>query len=184
MKTAQVSTLDRPRSAGADLAGSQSSCGAEPRFGDAVITDPRSKKNGSSSGVSVAPSSGEGPIAARIRNFPIPQATRKRRSFKETDHWEGLVTQVSQKGIVSTLSRRYQDFPAEEALIPWDEIDPADRDLAQEGSTFHWKVGYLEIDGQRLSVSHIEFRRIPNFSSREQSVAKAKAAEYASLFDS
>jgi len=183
MKAAQVSTLDRPRSAIADVAGSLSSCGFEPSYGDAVLTDPRSEASGSSSGGSVASASGETPVAARIKNFPIPQATRKRRSFRETDRWEGLVTQVTQEGIVATLSRRYQDFPAEEAVIPWDEIDTADHDLTQEGSTFHWKVGYLEIDGQRLSVSHIEFRRVPNFSAREQSAAKAKAAEYTSLFD-
>jgi hypothetical protein len=126
---------------------------------------------------------GAAPPLRRIRNFPIPTPVAKRRSFKETERWEGRVCQLADEGIVAVLSRRYQDFPAEEAVIPWDEIDAADRELVREGATFSWKVGYLEIEGQRLSVSHIAFRRIPNFSADERAKAAAKATELASLFD-
>lgn len=123
------------------------------------------------------------PIHHRISNFPVPHRAPKRRSFQETASWEGVVTQVNEEGIIAKLCRRYQDFPAEEVMIPWQEIDQADREIALEGTPFSWKVGYLEINGQRLSVSHIGFRRVPNFSAREQSAAKAKAAEYAALFN-
>lgn len=119
----------------------------------------------------------------RIHDFPIGQVATKRRSFRETASWEGVVVSRSEDGITAKLSRRYHDFPAEEALIPWLEIDDADQPLAVEGALFSWKVGHLDSNGQRLSVSRIEFRRIPNFSARERSSAQQKATEYAALFD-
>lgn len=119
----------------------------------------------------------------RIQNFPVRQAPAKRRSFLETASWEGVVTRRTDEGVVAKLSRRYQDFPAEEAMIPWLEIDEADQPLAVEGAIFSWKIGYLESNGQRLSVSRIEFRKIPNYSARERSAAQVKAQEYAALFD-
>ena len=183
MKAAQVSTLDRLPLALANGVDSLISSGLAPLFGEAVVTHSPRESNGSSTSGSLAPESVRTQVASRIKDFPIPQAATKRRSFRETDRWEGLVTHVSESGIVATLSRRYQDFPAEEASIPWDEINSEDRALAQEGSTFHWKVGYLQIDGQQFSVSHIEFRRAPNFSAREKAAAKVRAAEYSSLFD-
>jgi hypothetical protein len=122
-------------------------------------------------------------IPTRIKNFPDRGAPAKRRSFQETASWEGVVTQRTDDGIIAKLTRRYQDFPAEEAMIPWLEIDEADRPLAIEGALFSWKVGYLESNGTRLSVSRIEFRKIPNFSVRERTAAQVKAQEYAALFD-
>lgn len=156
----------------------------ETDFADAVISDPTGTGN---SDVGTAPdrASVEDPCPAirrRIANFPVPRVAAKRRSFLETSSWEGVVTQVDEEGIVAKLCRRYQDFPGEEARIPWEEIDPADREIASAGAPFSWKVGYLEIDGTRLSVSRIEFRRIPNFSAREQEAAKVKAAKYSALF--
>ena len=122
------------------------------------------------------------PTQRRIRNFPVPRMDERRRNFQEKASWEGVVIQVNGEGIIAKLSRRYQDFPAEEALIPWDEINPVDQSIATEGATFSWKIGYLEDNGQRMTVSSIAFRRIPNFSTREQAAATAKAAEYAALF--
>jgi hypothetical protein len=122
------------------------------------------------------------PTQRRIPNFPVPRMDERRRNFQEKASWEGVVIQVKEEGVIAKLSRRYQDFPAEEALIPWGEITPADQSIAKDGATFSWKVGYLEESGQRMTVSKIEFRRIPNFSAREQAAATAKAAEYAALF--
>jgi hypothetical protein len=155
----------------------------EPGVSDAVIVRPPDRASGAVRYGSATDGGEPTPPPKRIQGFPIPKIAAKRRYFKETDRWEGRVVQVAADGIIAVLSRRYQDFPAEEASVPWDEIDAADRDLALEGATFHWKVGYLEIDGQRLSVSHIEFRRVQNFTPREQAIATDKAAEYASLFD-
>jgi len=153
-------------------------------FADAMIYDPAQNKdtafefNGESSSHTQHGSF----VRRRIMNFPVARIQKKRRNFRETSSWEGVVTQVSDEGVIAKLCRRYQDFPAEEALIPWGEIDPADQALAKEGAMFSWKVGYLENNGQRLSVSHIEFRRIPSFSARELAAAKMKAAEYSALF--
>jgi hypothetical protein len=152
-------------------------------FADAMITDLGNAKNTASEfkdGNSLPVERTH--VQRRISNFPVARMEKKRRNFQETSSWEGVVTQVSDEGVIAKLCRRYQDFPAEEALIPWDEIDPADRPLAKEGASFSWKVGYLDI-GQRLSVSHIEFRRMPNFSAREQAAAMEKAAEYSALFN-
>lgn len=118
----------------------------------------------------------------RIKNIPIAQAATKRRHFRETDLWIGLVTGVNEEGIIATLSRRYQEFPMEEAIIPWDEIQEFDRDIAKEGATFLWKVGYLQNNGQQLSVSSLEFRRSPNYTARDLEQAANRAVEYASLF--
>jgi len=185
MSTSPASTLQQMYSSHLGSAGAASFPMGETRFADAVVSyigvsentaqdfkEPEFERN------RIAPR-----IHQRIPNFPVPQATTKRRTFKETASWEGVVTQVNDEGIIAKLSRRYQDFPAEEAMIPWEEIDQADREIALEGAPFSWKVGYLESNGQRLSVSHIEFRRIPNFTSREQTAAKVKAAEYAALFN-
>jgi len=152
-------------------------------FADAMISGPSHPKNTAlefKSGNSLPAEYGS-PVQRRISNFPVARMEKKRRNFQETSSWEGVVTQVSDEGVIAKLCRRYHNFPAEEALIPWDEIDPADRAIAKEGASFSWKVGYLDI-GQRLSVSHIEFRRTPNFSAREQAAAKLKAAEYSALF--
>ncbi len=185
MSTSPASTLHRIDPNYFGSAGAASFPVGEARFADAVITN-----------VEVSGHTGQyfkesdfelinaaARIHQRIPNFPLPQVKSKRRSFQETASWEGVVTQVNAEGIIAKLSRRYQDFPAEEAEIPWQEIDQADREIAVEGSPFSWKIGYLENNGQRLSVSHIEFRRIPNFTAREQSAAKVKAAEYATLFN-
>lgn len=177
------STLDRPRSFGKGGHGPSVSCGLEPGVSDAVIVRPPDQASGAARYGNATDGGEPTPPPKRIRGFPIPTPAAKRRYFKETDRWEGRVVHVSGDGIIAVLSRRYQDFPAEEASIPWDEIDAADRDLAHEGATFRWKVGYLEIDGQRLSVSHIEFRRAQNFTAHEQATATAKAAEYTTLFD-
>jgi len=122
-------------------------------------------------------------LPRRIKGVPRPQVQAKHRSFREAASWEGVVIARADEGIVAKLTRRYQDFPAEEASIPWMEIDEADQPLAVEGALFSWKVGYLESNGQRLSVSKIEFRRTPNFSARERRAAEAKADEYAALFN-
>ncbi|MEZ5303438.1 MAG: hypothetical protein R3F11_22775 [Verrucomicrobiales bacterium] len=94
-----------------------------------------------------------------------------------------MVTRRTDEGVIAKLSRRYHDFPAEEAMIPWLEIDEADRPIAVEGALFKWKVGYLESNGPRLSVSRIDFQKFPNFSAREQAEARVKAQEYSALFD-
>jgi hypothetical protein len=122
-------------------------------------------------------------VATRIKNFPDRETPARRRSFQETASWEGVVTQRTEEGVIAKLTRRYQDFPAEEAMIPWLEIDETDRPLAVEGALFSWKVGYLESNGTRLSVSRIEFRKVPGFSARERSAAQVKAQEYAALFN-
>ncbi|MCX6876158.1 MAG: hypothetical protein NTW21_20485 [Verrucomicrobia bacterium] len=183
MNALTTSTLDRPRSCGTGTQGSPVSCGLEPGVSDAVIVRSPDQASGAVRYDSATDGGEPMPPPRRIQGFPIPKSVAKRRYFKETDRWEGRVVHLSAHGIIAVLSCRYQDFPAEEAAIPWDEIDPADRDLVREGATFHWKVGYLEIDGQRFSVSHIEFRHAQNFTPREQATATAKAAEYASLFD-
>jgi len=153
-------------------------------FADAIISDPLP---GQQTAMDFEKADSElqrtvAPERRRIANFPLPSRGGKRRNFIETSSWEGVVAQVAERGVVAKLCRRYQDFPAEEAFIPWDEITPIDREIVKEGASFSWKVGYLEVNGQRLSVSHIEFRRIPNFSQREQMAAKAKAAEYSAFF--
>jgi hypothetical protein len=185
MSTSHTSTLQQQYSSHFGSDGPASSPLGEDRFADAVISNSgvpentlQASKNSEFELNGVSPR-----LHKRIPNFPVPRVISKRRSFQETVSWEGVVTQVNEGGIIAKLNRRYQDFPAEEAVIPWPEIDPADRDIALEGAPFSWKVGYLKINGQRLSVSHIEFRRIPNFSVREQLKAKVKAAEYADLFD-
>ena len=185
MSRVEMSTLFQHQLADADVGGLLFTSGLYPQFGDAVVDQtPREILGGSSgNGKNTEMVSAEQRIPRRIKNFPIARAATKRRSFRETDSWEGLVTSTSDEGVVATLNRRYQDFPAEEALIPWDEIDEADHALAREGATFQWKVGYLQIEGQQLSISHIEFRRAANFSAREQTNARTKAAAYASLFD-
>jgi hypothetical protein len=185
MNLSPVSTLNQLYASHLGSAGAGSFPSGESRFGDAVISNAEiSGQTGQDSNESEFELFGAAPrIHQRISNFPVPQMASKRRSFQETASWEGVVTQVNEEGIIAKLSRRYQDFPAEEAMIPWQEIDQADREIAMEGAPFSWKVGYLESNGQRLSVSHIEFRRIPNFSAREQNAAKAKAAEYAALFN-
>jgi hypothetical protein len=153
------------------------------RYAEAVISD-FSEHTAEDSGdvelefIRVAPR-----IHQRIPNFPLPQAPTKRRSFQETASWEGVVLQTNDEGVIAKLTRRYQDFPAEEAMIPWQEIDNSDRDIVSEGALFSWKVGYLESNGTRLSVSKIEFRKIPNFSTRERTAAQVKAQEYAALFN-
>ncbi len=185
MSTSSASTLRQHCPNHLGSAGAASFPMGEDRFADAVVHNLGVSENTAQDSKDlefgfnrISPR-----IHQRIPNFPVPQIASKRRSFQETASWEGVVTQVNEEGIIAKLNRRYQDFPAEDAVIPWQEIDQVDRDIALEGAPFSWKVGYLETNGQRLSVSHIEFRRIPNFSVREQSRAKAKAAEYAALFN-
>ena len=178
MNRHQVSTFHdtQPETAGA-LAQTSS---IETGFGDAVVSF-QSRDAGDIVG---SPTGNErARVHCGIERYPIARVAGRQRSFRECDKWEGLVTDITDEGIVASLSRRYRDFPAEEAFIPWDEIQSADRPLVRNGATFQLKVGYLQIDGQNLSVTHIEFRRVPNFSPREQSDAVAKAASYASLFD-
>lgn len=177
MSLSTASTIDQP------WPGPQGSAGGD-RFAEAVISHAGFSEHTVQDSGDVDLEATRIPrIHKRISNFPVPQSPTKRRNFQETASWEGVVLLTNDEGIIAKLSRRYQDFPAEEAMIPWQEIDDSDRILVSEGALFSWKVGYLESNGQRLSVSRIEFRRVPNFSARERFAAQTKAAEYAALFN-
>lgn len=122
------------------------------------------------------------PYSGRIKDFPLPDPRLRNRYFKEKFAREGVVTSVSEDGFYASLCERYQQVPAEEAFIPFDEVDKGDRNLITEGSKFFWRVGYLVSQGQQYSISHIEFRRSPAYTPKQLEAARAKAQEYASLF--
>jgi hypothetical protein len=185
MSTSSASTLFQQSSDFFGTAAAATSLLSDEYFADAVISGDLASFDTmqDSKDFGLKPSSTNQRFPRRIKKFPITQVASKRRSFQETASWEGVVIQINEEGIVAKLTKRYQDFPAEEAVIPWQEIDESDHDVALEGAPFSWKVGYLDLNGQRLSVSHIEFGRIRNFTAFEQANAESKAKEYAALFN-
>ena len=117
--------------------------------------------------------------------FPVsPRRHPASRSlaFEEAQHWQGQVLEVTADGVFAKLSRRFDDFPSEEAFIPWAEIADSDIPLAVPGALFHLRVGYLKIDHQKLSVSKVTFERNSGFSESAQAEAAHRATEFAELF--
>jgi hypothetical protein len=93
--------------------------------------------------------------------------------------WEGQVQEVGEHVFSARLVDLTGDSKeeTEEADLPIDDLDDADRRLLIPGATFRWLIGYLWANGEKDRFSRIVIRRLPIWTQQEIKSADQEAAE-------
>jgi hypothetical protein len=105
-----------------------------------------------------------------------PGPSKPKVRFKVLQQFEGTVLEISQEECRARVQGLGRSETVEEITFPTEEISESDREIAGPGSLFYWDIGYEDrIDGQRLRVSVIRFRRIPVWKERDFAVANKEA---------
>lgn len=105
--------------------------------------------------------------------------------FLPSQKWEGTVLKMCNDSFVARLVDLTNSTVDEEAEFSLDEVPRPDRLLIELGAVFYWDIGYLDkVDGQRMRVSSIRFRRLPAWSVSELRHARHAALRLGELFAS
>jgi hypothetical protein len=103
--------------------------------------------------------------------------------FVASQKWEGTVLETASDSFLARLVDLTTQNPDEEADFPLDEVPHPDLSLVQPGAVFYWDIGYLDkVDGQRMRISSIRFRRLPAWTLDELKDADKKALGLGELF--
>lgn len=115
------------------------------------------------------------PAEPKIIVPPAPVALKEPRRVLQL--WEGVVQEVTGDAFVATLrDKTHPTYPEEEMSITLAEVPDDDQALIVPGAVFCWSIGYKEGPGQpRERFSRIRFRRLPGWSARELTDARARA---------
>jgi hypothetical protein len=129
-------------------------------------------------GVSTLPS-GEAPSCG-----PQSHAFRARRVKAHPDgryillkKYEGFVTSRSGHSFTARLYEGTNDYPVLEAEFDLEELSESDRELAMEGASLVWTIGYNYDGSTRKRESAMYFRRLPPWAGKELGQAKQKAED-------
>jgi hypothetical protein len=98
----------------------------------------------------------------------LPGPFKPRHRFKVLQQFEGTVLEISGDECRAHIRDLTRPGFVEEITFSIEEISESDRELAVLGAVFYWDIGYQDrIDGQRLRVSAIRFRRIPMWKEKD-----------------
>jgi len=98
----------------------------------------------------------------------LPGPFKPRHRFKVLQQFEGTVLEISGEECRAHIRDLTRPGFVEEITFSVEEISESDRELAVPGAVFYWDIGYQDrIDGQRLRVSAIRFRRIPMWKEKD-----------------
>ncbi|MCJ2102701.1 hypothetical protein [Methylobacterium sp. E-046] len=109
-----------------------------------------------------------------------PNAQAIRVSLQPLQEWEGYVVELAGDNFTAKLVDRTAGQSSEEEIaeFPIADLSENDRKLLRPGAVFRWVIGYQRsIGGQRRRVSQLVFRRMPSWSRRDLSRAKARAKD-------
>ena len=105
-----------------------------------------------------------------------PGPFKPRVRFKVLQQFEGTVLEISKEECRARVRDLRRSEFVEEITFSTEEISESDREIAVPGSVFYWDIGYQDrIDGQRLRVSVIRFRRIPVWREKDLAAARKEA---------
>lgn len=119
------------------------------------------------------------PSSLELKSAPVviyPGPLRPKERFKVLQQFEGTVLEISDEECRARVQDLGRSEVVEEITFLTEEISESDRKIAVPGSVFYWDIGYQDrIDGQRLRVSVIRFRRIPEWKEKDFAVASREA---------
>jgi addiction module HigA family antidote len=91
--------------------------------------------------------------------------------------YEGFVTSRSGHGFTARLYENITDYPVLEAEFDLEELSETDRELAVEGASMVWTIGYNYDGSIRERESAMYFRRLPPWAGKEMGQARQHAEE-------
>jgi len=117
--------------------------------------------------------------------FPAKLSKQReaRYTFSVLQEWEGYVLSISKDTFTArlvdvTMGRSEEE---EEADLPLDDLEEADRSRIRDGAIFRWTIGYqLGPGGTKFRTSCIRFRNIPVWTKKELDKNRREAADWAS----
>ena len=159
----------------------QSKEGSEERSEYLIFRDvkPVEEGNGKQLADNVASVTTEAPANLGLSSPPIvllPGPFKPRHRFKVLQQFEGTVLEISKDECRAHIRDLAKPGFVEEITFSIEEISESDRDIAVPGAVFYWDIGYQDrIDGQRLRVSAIRFRRIPMWKEKDLISSRSEA---------
>lgn len=115
----------------------------------------------------------EGVRGPRARHLSSPPAER----YILLKKYEGFVASRSEHSFCARLFENQSDYPVLEAEFDLEELSETDRELAVEGATMVWTIGYRYEGSTRKRESAIYLRRLPAWTEKEIEQAKRTATE-------
>lgn len=117
--------------------------------------------------------------------FPakLSKPREARYTFSVLQEWEGYVLSISEDTFTArlvdvTMGRSEEE---EEADLPLDDLEDADRSRIRNGAIFRWTIGYQRgPGGTKFRTSCIRFRNIPVWTKKELDKNRREAADWAS----
>lgn len=125
--------------------------------------------------------SGLDPLSDELPDDLSQHFSRKTRqivSDNALQRWDGYVVKICEDTFVARLTDLTNKGQADsdEAEIPLDELDDEDRAAIAPGKIFSWTIGYRRTAaGQKLRVSRIKFRQLPQWTARQIEKGRAEA---------
>lgn len=104
-------------------------------------------------------------------------------SFSVLQEWEGYVVSISKDTFTARLVdvTRNRSLEEEEADLPLDDLEDADRRRISPGDIFCWVIGYNHSPGgTKDRASRIKLRDMPRWTKKEIENNRREAAEWAS----
>jgi hypothetical protein len=110
-------------------------------------------------------------IPTRPQDVRVPRAqrvsTRHDARYILLKKYEGVVTSRGEQSFTARLFENASDYPVVEAEFDLDELSETDRELAVEGASLVWTIGYGYDGSTRKRESAIYLRRLPPWSDKE-----------------
>jgi hypothetical protein len=97
--------------------------------------------------------------------------------------YEGFVTARGADSFSARLFENNSDYPVIEAEFELEEISETDRNLAIEGASLVWTIGYAYQGSTRKRESLIYLRRLPVWSDKELEKGRASADDITSAIE-
>jgi hypothetical protein len=147
------------------------------RFGAA--DNSAAENHGRSTAATVSPQDVTGPI---LLPPVVGSEDVERPSFSALQEWEGYVINIGK----STFLARLTDLSVgacraeEQVELLIDDLSDDDRAILEPGRVFRWAIGYQRSrSGSKKRVSHIVFRRLPQWTRKELDQAIKEGQEIA-----
>ena len=110
-------------------------------------------------------------MPAQFQNIRLPRVQRVNVSSRDRyillKKFEGFVTSRGKTSFVARLFENTSDYPVIEAEFDLEELSATDRELAIEGASLVWTIGYRYEGNTCKRESMIYLRRLPPWSEKE-----------------
>lgn len=119
-------------------------------------------------------------LVRQAQDGKVVERVAPRASFEPIQEWEGYVVSVGAQGFLARLLDRTAELlvETEEAEFSFEDVSEDDLSLIEPGAVFRWSVGYEKrVTGVRHKISSIVFRRLPIWTAKELSLARARARD-------